>query len=157
MYLPHLFLQSFHFPRAHNSALPRGETSISQLPFEVIPHAKMDLTNYDIHGMPRKVTPFSTARSRRMKPLMTKLGSVIIGLVGASILFGGGTNSSLYRYARSLFCEDITFQYVNEPYGYWNELYVNSVDYFRSELVVRDGPRDNELVFLVPFLHCSDR
>ena len=118
-----------------------------------------------LHASKKKRKTLSTKPSAagRVRSTVKFCSSIVVGIVGASLLFADHTSflnrrsRSLYHYARSLLCEDVTFKYSGLPYGTWAELYEVGVDYFSYEVVVDTTPRDNEVAFIVPFLHCPDR
>lgn len=113
----------------------------------------------------KKRMMLSTKQSNagRVRSTVKLCSSIVVGIVGASLLFADHTSflnsrsRSLYHYARSLLCEDVTFKYSGLPYGSWTDLYEVGVDYFSNEVVADTTPRDNEVAFIVPFLHCPDR
>lgn len=134
-------------------------------------HHKMDNLNdfergtslLHVSKKKRKMLSNKPSTAGRGRSTVKFCSSIVVGIVGGSLLFADHTSflsrrpRSLYHYARSLLCEDVTFKYSNLPYGSWTELYEVGVDYFSTEVVADTTPRDNEVAFIVPFLHCPDR
>ena len=107
-------------------------------------------------------------RPRKVKlSLALRFASVVVGIAGSSFLFAddasffNSQSRSLYEYTNSLYrcltCDDITYMYGDQPYGTWTELYEVGKDYFNVETIVERTPLDNEVAFVVPFLHCPER
>ena len=153
----------------------QGEARSSNRQQAEVSHIMDNLNDFErgrptslIHASIKKRKTLSTKPSAgtpaaRVRSTVKLCSSIVVGIVGASLLFVDHTSflnrrsRSFYHYARSLLCEDVTFKYSGLPYGTWAELYEVGVDYFSYEVVVDTTPRDNEVAFIVPFLHCPDR